>query len=81
MQSNESYPFPLSYVDVTRTTFSDLEVAQEKQMYDSLDVDMNRNLSDSWTIFTRFTLLNETQQSGRKTDENSNDITSRSYMT
>ena len=82
--------YSLSYIDVTRSTFADLEIAQEKQMYDYLDVDENRNLSDSWTSFTRFTLLNETlpkgfQQSGRgeegwETDENSNDITSRSFL-
>ena len=77
----ESYPIPLSYTGVTRSTFADLEIAQEKQMYDYVDVDENRNLSDSWTSFTRFTLLNEThpkgfQQSGGveeewETDENS----------
>ena len=40
--------------------YADLEVAQEKRIYDHFDVKKNRNLSDSWTSFTRFTLLNET---------------------
>ena len=45
----------------------------------------NRNLSDTWTGFTRFTLLNEAPPkeymwSGRETDRNPNDITSRSRM-
>ena len=43
----------------------------KKRIYDYWDVDENRNLSDSWTSFTRFALLNKTpmkryNQPGRK---------------
>ena len=41
----ESFPFPLRYIDVTRGT--------------SIG---NRDLSDSWTRFTRFTVLEEKPQ-------------------
>ena len=34
-----------------------LDVAQEKRIDDYRNVDENRSLSDSWTGFTRFTLL------------------------
>ena len=54
----ESLPFPLKYIDVIRSTHTDLDVAQEKRMDDYLNVDGNRNLSDSWTGFTRFSFLN-----------------------
>ena len=56
----ESFPIPLKYIDVIRSTHTDLDVAQEKRIDDCWNVDGNTNLSDSWTGFTRFTLLNET---------------------
>ena len=64
---------------------TDLDVAQEKRVDDRWNVDGNRNLSDSWTGFTRFTLLNETPPKRiyvvrRETDKNPNDITSGSHM-
>ena len=56
----ESFPIPLKYIDVIRSTHTDLDVAQEKRIDDYWNVDGCRNLSDSWTGFTRFILLNET---------------------
>ena len=56
----ESYLIPHIEIDFTRSIYADLEVAQEKRIYDYWDVDENRTLSDSWTNFTRFSLLNET---------------------
>ena len=53
----ESFPVPLKYIDVNRSTHTDLDVAQEKRIDDHRNVDGNRSLSDSWTGFTRFTLL------------------------
>ena len=44
----ESFPIPLKYIDVTRTT---LDVYW--------NIDGSRDLSDSWTGFTQFTLLEE----------------------
>ena len=60
----ESFPIPLKNIDVIRSTHTDLDVAQEKRIDDYWHVDGNRNLSDSWTGFTRFTLLNETPPKG-----------------
>ncbi len=60
----ESFPIPLKYIDVIRSTHTDLDVAQEKRIDDYWNVDGDRNLSDSWTGFTRFTLLNETPPKG-----------------
>ena len=60
MPKEESFPISLKYIDVIRSTHTDLDVAQEKRIDDYWNVDGDRNLSDSWTSFTRFTLLNET---------------------
>ena len=81
----ESFPIPLKYIDVTRSTHTDLDVAQEKRIDDYWNVVQKRSLSDSWTNSTRFTSLNETPPKRicvvpGETDKNSNDITSRSHM-
>ena len=55
----ESFPFPLKYIDVTRTTCTNLDVKQEKHIDDYWNVDGSRDLSDPWTGFTQFTLLEE----------------------
>ena len=60
----ESFTIPLKYIDVIRSTRTDLDVAQEKRIDDCWNVDGSRNLSDSWTGFTRFQLLNETPPEG-----------------
>ena len=55
----ESFPIPLKYIDVTRTTHTCLDVKQEKRIDDSWNIDGSRDLSDPWTGFTQFTLLDE----------------------
>ena len=80
VQKKETFPVPLKYVDVTRSTFTDLDVAQEQRIDDCLNVDENRSLSDSWTVFTKFTLLKETpptgfSSSGGETGKNSKKTT------
>ena len=60
----ESFLIQLKYIDVIRSIHTDLDVAQEKRIDDKWNVDGNRNLSDTWTGFTRFTLLNETPPKG-----------------
>ena len=55
----ESFPVPLKYIDVTRTTHTNLDVKQEKRIYDYWNIDGSRDLSDPWTGFTQFTLLDE----------------------
>ena len=52
-------PFPLKYIDVTRTIDTSLDVMSEKHIDDYWIVDGNRELSDAWTGFTRFIVLNE----------------------
>ena len=53
----ESFPIPLKYIDVSRTTHTNLDVKSEKRIDDNGNVDGDRNLSDLWTGFTQFTLL------------------------
>ena len=52
----ESFPIPLKYIDVSRTTHTNLDVKQEKRIDDYWHIDGSRDLSDSWTGFTQFTL-------------------------
>ena len=60
----ESFPIPLKYIDVTRTTHTNLDVKQEKRIDDYWNVDGSRDLSDPWTGFTQFTLLEEKPPDG-----------------
>ena len=55
----ESFPIPLKYIDVSRTTHTNLDVKQEKRIDDFWNIDGSRDLSDPWTGFTQFTLLEE----------------------
>ena len=52
--------FPMKYIDVTRATYANLDVLQEKRKDDYWNVHANRSLSGSWTGFTKLTLLRET---------------------
>ena len=54
----ESFPIPLKYIDVTRTT-QNLDVKQEKRIDDYWNIDGSRDLSDPWTGSTQFTPLEE----------------------
>ena len=60
----ESFPIPLKYIDVTRTTHTNLDVKQEKRIDDYWNIDGSRDLSDPWTGFTKFTLLKEKAPDG-----------------
>ena len=51
--------FSLKYIDVTRTTHTNSDVKQEKRIDDYWNIDGSRDLSDPWTGFTQFTLLEE----------------------
>ena len=55
----ESFPIPLKYIDVSRTTHTNLDGLQERRIDDYWCIDGSRDLSDSWTGFTQFTLLKE----------------------
>ena len=60
----ESLPIPLKYIDVSRTAHTNLDVNQERRILDYLNIDGSRDLSDSWTGFTQFTLLEEKPPDG-----------------
>ena len=60
----ESFAILLKYIDVTRTTDATLDVMLEKDIDDYRNVDGDRELSDTWTGVTRFTLLNEIPPDG-----------------
>ena len=64
MPREESYPIPLKYIDVARTTHTSLDVIMEKNIDDYWNDDGERELSDAWTGFTRFILLNERPPDG-----------------
>ena len=60
----ESIPIALKHIDVTRTADTTLDVMSEKHINDYWNVDGDRELSDAWTGFTRFTVLKETPPHG-----------------
>ena len=60
----ESFPIPLKYIDVSKTTHTNLDVKQEKRIDDYWNIDGSRDLSDPWTGFTQFTLLEEKAPDG-----------------
>ena len=81
----ESFPIPLKYIDVSRTTHTNLDVKKEKRIDDYWNVDGSRDLSDPWTGFTQFTLLDEKAPdgytwSGGEIDEKAAYIQARSSM-
>ena len=55
----ESFPIPLRYIHATRATSTNLDVMLERRTDDYCIFEGNRDLSDSWTGFTRFTTLDE----------------------
>ena len=60
----ESFPIPLKYIDASRTSHTNLDVKQEKRIDDYWNIDGSRDLSDPWTGFTQFTLLEEKPPEG-----------------
>ena len=49
----------MKYIDVTRASNTSLDVMLEENIDDYWNVDGDRELSDMWTGFTKFTVLNE----------------------
>ena len=64
MAEEETFPIPLKYIDVTRSTQTDLDALQEKRIDDYWNVDSSKSLSDSRTGFTKFVLLKENPSKG-----------------
>ena len=48
MPKEETFPFPLKYIDVARTTYTSLDVLLEKNIEDYWNVDGEKDLSDAW---------------------------------
>ena len=46
----ESFPIPLKYIDVPRTTHTNLDVKQERRIDDYWSIDGSRDLFDYWTF-------------------------------
>ena len=53
----ETFSNPLKYIDVTRATYTNLDVMKEKRVDDYWNLDANRSLSDSRSGLKKFTLL------------------------
>ena len=54
----------MKYIDVTRTTHTNLDVEQEKHIDDYWDIGGSRDLSDPWKGFTQFTPIDEKAPDG-----------------
>ena len=81
----ESFPIPLKYTDVSRTTNTNLKVKQERRIDDYWNIDGSRDLSHYWTRFTQFILLIKKPPdgymwSGGETDKKAANIQARSFM-
>ena len=63
-ERNHSLFHSSKYIDVTRTTHTNLDVKQEKRIDDYWNIDGSRDLSYPWTGFTQFTLLDEKPPDG-----------------
>ena len=61
----ESFPIPLKCIDVSRTTQTNLDVMRESRLDDYWNIDGSRDVSDPWTGFTQFTLLDEKPPDGK----------------
>ena len=61
---DETFPIHLKYIDVTRSTHTDLDVLQEKKIDGYWNIDSTKLLSDSTRGFTKFTLLKEKPPNG-----------------
>ena len=60
----ESFPIPLKYIDVSRTTHTNLDVKQVKRIDDYWNIDGSRDLSDYWTGVSQFVPLEEKPANG-----------------
>ena len=81
----KSFTISLKYIDVSRTTHTNLDVKQESRIDDYWNIDGSRDLSDYWTGFTRFTPLEAKPPDGfmwsrEETDKKTAYIQARSSM-
>ena len=64
MPKEESFRIPTKYIDVTRTTHTPFDVMMEQHIEDNCRIDGEKELSDAWTVFIRFILLNQRPPDG-----------------
>ena len=80
----ESFPIPMKYIGVSRTTHTNLDAKQERRIDDYWNIDGSRDLSDPRTGFTQFTQLEENLQTDicgpGEINEKTADIQARSFM-
>ena len=80
----ESFPIPLKYIDVSRTSQTNLDVMHESRIDDYWNIDGSRDLSDSWTGFTQFIYWKRNLQTDfvvqGETDKTASDIQARLFM-
>ena len=69
----ESLPIPLKYIAVSRTIHTNLDVKQERRIDDYWNIDVTRDLSDSWTARGIYVVQVEI-------DEKTTDIQARSFV-
>ena len=84
MCREESFLIPLKHI-VSRNTHTNLDVKQERRIDDYWNIDGSRDLSDPWTGFTQFTVVEEKPPDGKmwsgvEINEKTVDIQARSFM-
>ena len=62
--TEEPFPIPMKFIEVTRITDTTLDVMSDKHIDDYWNVDGERDLSYAWTGFTIFISLNEKPPDG-----------------
>ena len=60
----ESFPNQLRSFDVTSASSATLDVLLERRIHDYWNIEGDRDLSDAWTGFTRFTISDEKPPEG-----------------
>ena len=81
----ESFTIPMKFIDVSRTTHTNLDVKQERRIDDYWNIDGSRDLSGYCAGFTQFILLEENTSKRihvvrGEIDEKTADIQARSFM-
>ena len=64
LRKEESFPIPLRFIDVVRRTNHTLDALLESRIDDYWNVDGDRNLSEPWSGFTQFTIVNPKRSVG-----------------
>ena len=76
----ESFPIPLKYIDVSRTTHTNSDVKQERRIDDYWNIDGSRDMLDPWTGFTRRKNFRWIYVVRGETDKKAANIQARSFM-